>query len=370
METLLQPRTIHYQTGQTSGCAGSHQRKKKLSSPGFNSHAVLKHQLLPLYEAGVNTPDRKTVEKDFFDSLAILVNAYNLENMDITDKAYPYNILLSVDHLQKQLRAKMANVSLLIVKTENQKIRLALEQFYDLDNRLFYIPVIPLYRMLQDKKLKKCADLLLSVFAYLFQVAHVPYYRDTDSYLYLESEIISEWFFESEEDWEEKQRDSIRTEIKEAKRIGDLMYPEIQDPKNLEQLSSRIDKFSPKDAYQSRCLRLAKDALDLYLQYPTCSVFGNFQAPEYDEETDTDEEDDAIVGHCEQLVSFVAKKSGWLAEETCNSVNEILNESSGTEAPVRTEIYEPETQNYGTMLQFEYRLFPLIINLCDLLDNP
>lgn len=368
MENLSQPRTIRNQTGQTSRCAGGHQRKKKFSAPGFNSHAVLKHKFLPLYEAGKSTPTGATVESEFFESLAILVGFYDLEPLDVTNKEYPYNILLSVDHLEKQLRFKMPDISLGIVQTEARKVRLAIEQRYDLDNRLFYIPVVPLHRMLKVKKQKECAELLLSVFAYLFQVAHVPYYRDTDSYIYQEVEILAEWYFESEEDWEVIQRDSIRTEFKEWKRVGDLMFPEIQHPKNLEQLSNRIDKFTPKDTYQSRCLRLAKDALELYKVYPDYTVFRNFRAPDFDEDTDNDEED--MVGHCEQLVSFVAKTSGWVAEETCNSVNDVLNECSGMETPVRTAIYEPENQYDGTMLQFEYRLFPLIINLCDLLDKP
>ena len=73
------------------------------------------------------------------------------------------------------------------------------QERYNTGAMLYYIPVIPLYQMLRNKRRNKTGLLLLSVCTYLYRIADIPYYRQEGSYLYWIYEMLTEWLEQDEE---------------------------------------------------------------------------------------------------------------------------------------------------------------------------
>lgn len=167
------------------------ERPKEISSCDNASNDFLRINFLPRLK---ENKDQQTVivaqksianeERDFFRSFNQLAEHYNIDPILTKEFEYPYNIALSVWDAEKQLQEKIKNwESIRLFKNGNQTY-LTSEERCSTGMNLFYIPVIPLYRMLKEKHRKKTGQLLLSVCSYLYRNAYIPYYRQEDSYLY------------------------------------------------------------------------------------------------------------------------------------------------------------------------------------------
>ena len=115
------------------------------------------------------------------------------------------------------------------------------------------------------------------------------------------------------------------------------------------------------DSFQKDCFAVAEKALGLLLEYPDYTIFHNTFNREF-------EYDDGVI-KAEQYISFIADSDGLLYENIARVVNDELNECSEMEEPTLLQIYDAENQSFNKGLDFEYRLFPLINDLCTLLNN-
>ncbi len=132
------------------------------------------------------------IETDFYHSLSAVARHYNgFEPTDTRTFGYPYNIALSVWEVENHLKRHVKNWnSLRLVQDDKGKTFLISEEQYDTGTMLYYIPVIPLYKMLKNPSTKRAARLLLSVCSYLYHIADIPYYRQEDAYIYWQYEMI------------------------------------------------------------------------------------------------------------------------------------------------------------------------------------
>ncbi|MFH6997400.1 hypothetical protein ACHRVZ_05660 [Flavobacterium sp. FlaQc-57] len=192
MQTIQTVRGIRRKYRPTARCTPSKKEPEQFRSARTPADGFLRHSFLPLFEMGKKIPDQFQVENDFFNSLALLTGLYGFEVLDTTGKSYPYNILLAHCHAQKQLNSLGRDIELSIMQCNNGCVKLATKHIYNTCNTLYYIPVLPLYKLLQDRKQKQTAELLLSVFAYLYHIAGIPYYREDNSYLYYHYECMEE----------------------------------------------------------------------------------------------------------------------------------------------------------------------------------
>lgn len=87
---------------------------------------------------------------------------YNIEPAQTKQFAYPYNMALEMTDVEEKLKSKVLELS---------------EEPCNTGATLFSIPFSPLYRLMNDKNKKVNAQLLLSVCAYLYHIADIPYYR-------------------------------------------------------------------------------------------------------------------------------------------------------------------------------------------------
>lgn len=361
MQTISATRHMGRKRRQIARCTGGKKEQEQLRTLGTVTDGFLRHQFLPLFEQGKKLSDPKQVEVEFFNSLVILTEVCGFEVMDVENKPYPYNILLMHSFVQKQLRKSGQDIELSIVQDDKGTVKLATNHSYSTGNTLYYIPVLPLYRLLQNKKQKQTAELLLSVFAYLYHIAGIPYYRENNSYLFYQYECMEEWLIDDLENCETEEDNSIISEFNEAIYYGDIMLRKIYNSYHLNCFEQRIENYKPSNSFQKDCLTVAEKAMALLLEYPDYTIFHNTFNREF-------EYDDEVI-KAEQYISFIADSDGLLYENIARVVNDEFNECSEMEEPTLLQIYDTENQPSNKGLDFEYRLFPLINDLCTLLNN-
>jgi len=257
-------------------CTRNKQGQTEVSTTTDVANGFLRTTFLPKLEAMKTVQPATEVEKietDFYCSLCAVARHYNgFEPMDTRTFGYPYNIALSVWEVDNHLKRNIRNWNCLrLVQDDKGKTFFISEEQYNTGTTLFYIPVIPLYKMLKDPKTKRAARLLLSVFAYLYHVADIPYYRQEDAYLYWQYEMIADWI---EQD-DEAELDSRKEELKVAQWCGEKMEQKIFNRKNLDVFAERIKAFIPTNDFEQECLNVAKGMFALYTDYPATTVFQN-----------------------------------------------------------------------------------------------
>ncbi len=339
------------------------QGQKEVRTATDVANGFLRTTFLPKLDAMKTVQSVTEVEKietDFYYSLCAVARHYiGLEPMDTRTFGYPYNIALSVWEVENHLKRNIKNWnSLRLVRDDKGNTFFISEEQYNTGTTLFYIPVLPLYKMLKDSKTKRAARLLLSVFAYLYHVADIPYYRQEDAYIYWQYEMIADWI---EQD-DETELDSRKEELKIAQWCGEKMEQKIFNRKNLDVFAERIKAFKPKNEFEQECLNVAKGIFKLYTDYPATTVFQHAKYVQEDEE----QEDEVIA--MRKYISFIADAKGWLYETVAESVNNEFNECGATEEPTVLKKFNG-TAITDCSLEFENRLFPLIGDLCYLLNN-
>jgi hypothetical protein len=182
MQTLSANRPFLKRPRQASRCKGSEVEQASASPAGLVANGFLKQWFLPKYHASDLTPQQAKVEAIYLKSSANLMDYYGIQAIDVSPFAYPYNVLLSQWDVSRKLRLKSRYRELQLLETEEQNIELSVKENINTGSMLYYIPLAPLYKVLQDEK-NQCAKLLLGVCVYLHRKAGVCHYRDSESYV-------------------------------------------------------------------------------------------------------------------------------------------------------------------------------------------
>ncbi|HRO46221.1 hypothetical protein [Agriterribacter sp.] len=338
--------------GQTAIPAGSH------AANGFLRCSFLPKLKEPqtVQSAGKSA---KT-ERDFYQSLSQLAAHYGLQAMQTKQYGYPYNIALALDDAGKQLKDNMRDWEEIKLLQDSRKTFLTSTERYSTGTTLYYIPVVPLFRLLKNPQRKKAAGLLLSVCSYLYRIADVPYYRQENSFLYWQYEMLKEWVLS--DDYTDE-INSYLSELQQAEWIGNRMEQKICNPANLKVFRQRLINFNGKDGFDNDCWELATEAFDLYKKYPDATIFRNAKPNGEAEEDDLD-----YVLTMDKYVSFSADGKGWLNENLEECVSNELQEYGQMEEPIITKVFKGKEIASNT-LDFENRLFALLEELAYLLNN-
>lgn len=317
---------VHSLGTKDKGCSRNKQRQTQACTATDVTHAFLRTTFLPKMQPLKSAPadtEVKKIERDFYCSLCAVGDHYNItEAMDTKQFGYPYNITLAVWNMENHLKQYIKNWdSLQLVQDSRGKTFFISEERYDKGMTLYYIPVIPLYKMLKERETKRAACLLLSVFAYLYHIADIPYYRQEDTYLYWQYEMITDWI---EQD-DEGETDSRKEELQMAERCGEIMEQKIFNRKNLDVFAQRIKSFEPKNNFEKECLHVSGKIFALLADYPARTVFQHAKCT-------GDESEDEIIT-MRKYISFIADTKGWLYETIAECVNNEFNECGTTEEP-------------------------------------
>lgn len=357
-------RRVHALDAETKRRRRGAEGQTKGGSCGDATNGFLKVSFLPVLQQNKAVQAGKESEKmqdDFYASLDRLAWHYGIMPMETRHFSFPYNTALALWDLQEKLKKRVVNFSELRVLQDSEKTYLTCEEKYHTGTTLYYIPIQPIYQMRKDPERKKNAQLLLSVCAYLYHVAGIPYYREQGSYLYWLYEMHREWT-EQEEDREENER--YIGKFDKAEFIGDCIQRKIFSVMNLTFFEKRLNAFKWRNAFDKECLDIAKSAFALYSDYPNESIFRNASINGGDEDAETEEESISM----EKYISFISDTRGWLYESLEESINNEFNEYGAMDEPTIVKCFDGNELTEDS-LDFESRLFALLDDLCALLYN-
>ena len=106
METTPATRPNDQRPQQAARCQGSRAKPTTLHPGGTAADGFLRHRFTPMYEEANGLPEDKGISKGVLNSLAILSGEYGLNLTDVSDKPYPYNLLLAYREAEMQLTEK------------------------------------------------------------------------------------------------------------------------------------------------------------------------------------------------------------------------------------------------------------------------
>ncbi|MES2108931.1 MAG: hypothetical protein V4577_09305 [Bacteroidota bacterium] len=376
MQTLSATTSIQQGLRPVTRCEGSQSEQTPVSPCGFIADGFLNHCFLPIYEPAAELPDIKEVEEGVFNSLSLLEKHYDIALLDVSDKPFPYNILLAYWNAEQQVCKGKSYTELFIISDDTENVKLATKEYVSTGHTLYYIPVLPLYRLLKSGKDKRSAELLLSVCAYLYHITGVPYYRDEDSYLFYHYEILEDWIENDLDQMDERDINFERSALRSANHYGDIMQRKLFNKYHLEHFSERVQQFQADSLFAEQCLKLATNALDLWTSFPDGFLFRHIgdsfpekeeSSEEDDDEYNEEERDNTIL--LSEIVHFIAENEGSLYDSLAEMVNSEFNEKGSTQEPVLVKVYDHQLDENNDTLDFERRLFDLIDNLCVLLND-
>lgn len=354
-------------------CERNTERPTEISTNKPTSNGFLKCTFLPklkesdfhksnLLEQNSIQNQRKNIktERDFYQSLSLLAKHYNLDLKPTKEFEFPYNIVLAINNVQTQLKNKVKNWEEIRLIEEKENTYFTSEERYNTGSILYYIPILPLYRLSKNPMRKNAVKLLKSVCSYLYHIAEIPYYRQQESYLFWMYEMVAEWLISDEEN---EETPIYLSEIKQAEQIGDFMEQKIYNQHNLSRFKNHLKTCKAKDQFDNDCFTLASKIFSLYEQYPNENIRRNAQ---FKGETDEFESDGIIS--MDKYISFCPEAKGVMFQTLFETVNSEFNECTIMEEPMIIKKFDGSNIS-DKNLDFENRLFPLIEELIYILNN-
>lgn len=338
------------------------EKETQVRTPEFNGYGFLKTGFQPLTDT-IHKELKCTcrIEGAFFNSLSNLAALYSFQQLGVKDKVFPYNILLAYRHAVEQVKKSNSALQLIIIQDKEHTACLATVKQMDTGATLYYVPVRPLYELLQDRKKKKSAELLLSVYTYLYQVAGIPNYRNSSSYMYYTYEMMEEWIKDNPTDWDEDDFTMKVSCLNSLSYYGDVVRRKIRNPYNLQQFENRVCRYIPKTEDEEKLHDLSREFLSLYQQFPCRSIMDNIH-----DRIMEPQKDDRI--YPDQYISFYWDYKDCLYQSLFETVNMELQEKEVTEEPVSIQLFDKPQEKIQTHeMEFEIRFFELLHELNDLL---
>ncbi|MGM8363634.1 hypothetical protein ACSV4D_17100 [Flavobacterium sp. ARAG 55.4] len=167
------------------GCKRNQQGQTTVCTSTDVANGFLRTSFLPvLAETKTAQACNRTAktERDFYQSLSKFATHYNITPIHTQPFGYPYNIVLTIWDTKEKLKNKVRDWEEIKLVQDSRKTFFTSEERYNTNSTLYYIPVVPLYRLLKNKKRKNSAQLLLSVCSYLYHSVNIPYYRQENSF--------------------------------------------------------------------------------------------------------------------------------------------------------------------------------------------
>ncbi|HVX00152.1 MAG TPA: hypothetical protein VHA52_06945 [Candidatus Babeliaceae bacterium] len=363
METTSANNRLYQRPRQATRCTGSKAQPTTLRTARPVTNGFLKQSFTPVYQPSVELPKRSAVEGDFFKSLSYLTKYYGLSLKRHRSLPYPYNILMVERDLNRNLKAKGRYRELMIIEQEDNRTSLVVKETFNHDFGLYYIPVMPIYDLWQDPQYVPCAELLTAVCAYLYAEAGVDYYRDEDTYMYNNYEFLEEWITERREEADdEDDQNRQQFDYDNAKQQGDFIQEKMMATGFRQSLDSLIANFIAVSKYEKDCLKIARDAWELWQAFPKANLYGHANLQDYEPE----DYDDNYVGMHEYF-SFIGSVQDSISDDLKNMVNDDFNERPRYQEPETITFFNEPKGDYTDELAYEERLLTLIDDLCTLL---
>jgi hypothetical protein len=335
------------------------QRTAPLAADGF-----LSHSFTPKYVVAQGVPKREHTERDFFKSLSHLKSHYGIAVNNYRSLPYPYNVLMAKHAVAKLLKHSDRDREVFVTGMEDDSVSLSVRESFRELYGLYYIPVIPVYRMWQKKRHHQVAGLLTAVCAYLYVEAGITYYRDEGAYMYYNYESLKDWVEEARYDDKDSYRDQKKN-LNEAEKAGDFIQCKIMDAEFRLSLLEQLADFQPKSAYEHEAKRIAQYTWDLWQEFPQANLFRN--SSEIVEDEDDYGYDNTLYMH--EYIGFIGSNRDALSENLITMAENDFNERSRLQEPEIRTLFNEAQPAYADALGYEQRVLTLIDDLCTLLNQ-
>jgi hypothetical protein len=220
MDTLPQPGLLPSKHAPTRG----RRVRPRKPAPALPAEPVtpafLRDRFLPLAGDHSVLYRSRDVQSEFFRSVDHLARLYGLAVPEVTDLPYPLNIHAAFVLLKQQLERAQPALSLAILQTSDGVTTLATAKEVDLQGCLYYIPLLPIFRLLRRKKARQITPILLGIAAYIRQKMGMPCYSDWGSYMANVHGILEQWVDDTEGERDEKESAEYYREFRRAERVG------------------------------------------------------------------------------------------------------------------------------------------------------
>lgn len=363
MQTLSATRLLRQRPRPATRCKGSQVEQASPCTAGTLANGFLRHQFLPKCEVSRELPKANAIEAVYFKSVKRLEAYYKINTIDVSAYAYPYNVVLSNWDISKKLRLKGRYRELQIIEADDRTIQLSVKETINTGNDLFYIPVAPLFKCLQDEN-DTCAKLLLGVCVYLYRKAGVCHYRDSESYICYLYDIMDNWIEDDRQSMDDADYKEQRANLDEMFATGDKMKELLLEEQHLLQLQTRLKTFEPRNRFETACLKLAKETLAVWMEFPHANLYQHIEHQE--------DEDDYYGNGTIQVtdyISFIGETSGCVYDAMMNMTNDDFNERSGIQGFEATVVFDNAKLSYKDQLAYEEKVMAIINELCDLLTE-
>jgi hypothetical protein len=330
-------------------------------TPAFAGNGFLKQVFAPVITGlPVNIRDQQNIERSFFQSLGYLSAHFGFPPNEFSGTVYPYNIHLAFEDAQHQLNGIDPYCSLRIVQDKSRPACIECEHNAGTGNCLLYIPVETLNRLSKQREKKPTANLLLSLYAWLYN-AGVSYYRNEGDFLYYEYEMLENWY--QEDDLEDESVLQNLADLATAKKQGNSWFKKIAGKSNLNAFEQRLNKYQPNNNWEQRLKMIAITFLELSIAYPAKSYYDNIQPALMD-----NGEEDYNPMRPDHYLSFFWSEEGEIYNQLIQCVNNELGEMYGREEPIKTQLFDQPYTDIR-LLDFEKRLLDGVDELCYLLNQ-
>ncbi|MBS1527513.1 MAG: hypothetical protein JST19_17835, partial [Bacteroidetes bacterium] len=340
---------------------------------GNDRNGFLTHTFQPFWACYVN---KERAEKEFFCSLSNICQYYDLNVPDVSNEAYPQNIYKAWQVTAERIQHIDKKMDCIILKDKRHVASIATVRQFSTDMTLYYIPARPLWNYVQTAKMQPLAEVVISIFAYLHQVAKIDWFTEPGSYLGGQYNYVEEMIHEDEYDYEIKDDDTVDPisdedkafrelqlgEIFTLKNAGHHLYRKIGDSETLTRMEEIVLDYSHNETRDNDWAILAIEFVQLYREYPERSFFDNIHPELYYPEIE-----ERVIP--DQYISFYWSGRDSLNDTIFDIINCELQEKGVTDEPITVEVFDilenKGTDNFG----FETRLLALINRLVDLLNN-
>lgn len=353
METAAAIRRLRQPVRPAAGRKRGSAKPASQRAPEPDPNGFLNHCFRPFW--GITNRDWKQSEKEFFTSLSHLCTLYKFPLPETGHLEYPLNITTAFRQVREWL--VKINMDAIIFSDKKRKACIATVKSFDTGHTLYYVPVRPLWLLLNDAKQQPALSQLIGcVFRYLYQVAGVPYYRE-DGYLYNQYETLTDWI-ENDPDDDEDYREEQAKEMERLKEASDQILPLLKTPLTATGFQQAIDEYSQLCNCKKEPLELAASFLQLFTRFPARSIHHSLQKSLL-------HPDESEYIYLEQYLSFYWSGSDCFYDILMDMINTELQETGFQEEPVSLQCFDQPQETETHDFSFEQEFFSLVDKLTE-----
>jgi hypothetical protein len=344
-------------------CGRSKAKPHKKRPNGLNGNGFLNHSFQPFWGYGGN---RERMVREFNSSLANLCGFYQLPLPVTTSLPFPQNIYQSWQRVAEQVAEIDKGLHCIIIGDKGKRAVLGVVKTFEL-NGLYYLPVRAYWIWAKSAGHQRIADLVTVIFAYLHQVAEIPFYAENGSFMDSQYVTLEQWISETgdegQNDVQEKEwREERENTLYELRQAGCHILRLIQNPDNLNRMEQVITDYHHQDNGELEWELLGMEFLQLYHQYPKRKLADSIR-------TDLvhPSEEERIA--CWQYTGFYWSGKDCFADELDDMINCSFQEMPVMDEPTHLHCFDTLPEPGQKEFDFESRFFSLMDRLRDLLNQ-